>query len=55
MPPEDEEDDEMADGATAKEQGKSGDNAAEGGNQDKSTEAENQDKAAEDESHVEID
>lgn len=52
--PEDD-DEEMADGAEAEQQGGSGDNVAEGGDQNKSAEEENQDRAAKDEIHVEID
>ncbi|KAG5557182.1 hypothetical protein RHGRI_007451 [Rhododendron griersonianum] len=44
----------MADGAAAEQQGRSGDNVAEGGDHDKSAEAENQDKAAEDEIHDQL-
>lgn len=54
LPPEDEEDDEMADGSAVEEQGKSGGSkgreAEDGdGNQEKSAEMEHQEKAAEDE------
>ncbi|KAG5535796.1 hypothetical protein RHGRI_023536 [Rhododendron griersonianum] len=54
-PLEDEKDEEMVDGAIAKDQREFGGNATEGGGRDRSAKVEVQDKVAEDESHVKID
>lgn len=55
LPPEDDEDEEMLNGAEAEQLGGTGENVAEDGDHNKSAEAETQDKVAEDEIYVQID